>query len=186
VLIVCEGAKTEPMYFDALCRRWHLTGRDIRTVDIHGRDCGSAPINVVDRAIELREKRKKRNKRDGTPLYDKIWCVFDRNSHSTFDQARAKASTNSVDLACSDPCFEFWYLLHFEHTSGQFPDCSSVIVRLRKHVPDYSKNKLPFADIETGLDDAIERASSIRNGIIKTPYTYVDQLVVYLRSKKAP
>lgn len=184
VLIVCEGAKTEPYYFEALCLKWRLMGGDVETVDIHGHDCGNAPINVVDRAIELRKERKKRNKRDGTPLYDKVWCVFDKDSHSSFDQACDKARRAGLVPACSDPCFEFWYLLHFEHTSSQFPDCSSVIVRLRKHIPDYSKNKVPFADIEAGLDDAIKRAESLRNGVIKSPYTDVDKLVVYLKSMK--
>ena len=45
VLIVCEGAKTEPSYFTALKKELRLSSTNIH---ICGKECGSAPINVVD------------------------------------------------------------------------------------------------------------------------------------------
>ena len=52
ILIVSEGSKTEPIYFNSLKRILRLAMVD---VDIVGE--GAAPITVVDRAIELREER---------------------------------------------------------------------------------------------------------------------------------
>ncbi len=49
VLIVCEGEKTEPNYFRELRDFYRLNSANIA---ISG-DCGSAPINIVERAKQL-------------------------------------------------------------------------------------------------------------------------------------
>ena len=49
ILVVCEGRKTEPEYFKALCN-------DVRNLLVHVevRHAG-VPLTVVERAIELRD-----------------------------------------------------------------------------------------------------------------------------------
>ena len=99
ILIVCEGAKTEPNYF----RSFRVTN------DIYGE--GIETIRVVEEAIRL-------NKPDST--FDQIWCVFDRDDFPAdhFDNAihmvQSRASTG-FRIACSNDSFELWYLLHFEY-----------------------------------------------------------------------
>ena len=61
-LIVCEGARTEPIYFKSF-----RVPKEVISVDIHG--TGYNTISLVQRAIELR------NDED----YDQVWCVFDRD-----------------------------------------------------------------------------------------------------------
>lgn len=55
-------------------------------------------------------------------------------------------------LAISNPCFEYWILLHFKSTDRVFADCDEVIRELKKEFPAYAKNiNLPdkhFLDVE--------------------------------------
>ncbi|WP_082803187.1 RloB family protein, partial [Herbaspirillum rubrisubalbicans] len=47
--------------------------------------------------------------------YDRIFCVIDRDSHETFNEAIREAEGHkTLSVIASFPCFEFWYLLHHE------------------------------------------------------------------------
>lgn len=114
VLIVCEGAKTEPNYFEEIRDVYRLSTANI---DICGEECGSDPLSVVNYAI----KKFRKN-----PDYDRVYCVIDRDKHTTFDAAMDKLRQTKLGKGVtftaitSDPCFEFWLLLHFGYTSRQF------------------------------------------------------------------
>ena len=41
----------------------------------------------------------------------------------------------------SSPCFEIWYLLHYEYTTAQYSRSSEVIEKLKSNISDYSKGK---------------------------------------------
>ncbi len=106
-LIVTEGQKTEPLYFESF---------GLSSVTIVG--TGFNTTALIEKALELKMQR---------PEIDEIWCVFDRDS---FDQGSIKAAINKADsegirIAYSNECFELWYLLHFdyfdtEHTRDQY------------------------------------------------------------------
>lgn len=57
----------------------------------------------------------------------------------------------------SNPCFEYWLLLHFERYTAALRDYDHVADRLRRHVADYDKTKLRFSDYATRIADAIVR-----------------------------
>lgn len=61
ILIVCEGARTEPSYFEG----FPLTKK---VCDVRG--AGANTLSVVEKAIEIRNEGS----------YDEVWCVFDRDS----------------------------------------------------------------------------------------------------------
>ncbi|WP_435306157.1 RloB family protein [Pseudoxanthomonas sp. LjRoot125] len=84
VLIVCEGAKTEPHYFASLRNELRLGTANILVL---GEQCGSSPMTVVEFAIE-----KFRSSRD----YDRIFCVFDRDGHPDYQAAIAKCDHEPV------------------------------------------------------------------------------------------
>jgi len=183
VLIVCEGAKTEPAYFDYLCRRWGLTGPEVREVEIHGDDCGSAPKNIVDKALELRTERDILARRSPVlSRYDTIWCVFDRNGHTTYHEAKDKAEANKIKVACSVPCFEFWFILHFERSSRQYANCTEAIKYLEGHIGrKYTKGKISvMVEYYDDLKEAVSRARWLRKQGCGDPYTNVDELVTSL------
>lgn len=182
VLIACEGGETEPGYFAALKRNLRLPG-----VTILGKEIGPAPINVVDSAIDARRA----GQRSGEP-FDAVWCVFDRDSHSSFAQAVDKARSNKLRIAISVPCFEFWLLLHYEYTSRPCDDFDDLRKnKLAIHLPDYDKAQTDWDQVLSGLEQAKSHAERLRSSQEHepehtNPSTNVDELVTYLQRLKTP
>ena len=101
ILIVSEGTKTEPNYFKV----FQTFNRGTIVYDIEVKGEADNTINVVDKAIELK------NKGD----YDSVWAVFDKDSFPAerFNTAIIKAEKNDIGCAWSNEAFELWYLYHF-------------------------------------------------------------------------
>ncbi|MFR9542702.1 MAG: RloB family protein [Rikenellaceae bacterium] len=105
ILIVCEGEKTEPNYFDSFKTIAHGSF----VYDVEAKGFGLNTHGVVTKAIELRSKAQIQ--------YDAVWAVFDRDSFpaNDFDNAIAVAEANDIGVAWSNEAFELWYLLHFQY-----------------------------------------------------------------------
>ena len=149
VLIVCGGTETEPNYFCSLRHELRL-GSVVVQVEGIGRD----PGNVVSRAI-------KTARTDG---FDEIWCVLDvENPHEnpSFYPAMCRARKHKLELAVSNPAFEYWYLLHFKETDRPFGSASQAIEALKEFIPDYEKSSDVFAILFEHTDIAIKRAERI-------------------------
>ena len=149
ILIVCEGRQTEPNYFKALCRELRLTSVEVEVVT----GSGSAPISVVDSALELKHQREHdvRKKCTNSLKFDAVWCVFDRENpqhNSSFPRAVDKAASNQLELAVSTPAFEYWYLLHFIDTDRPFRDADEIIEALKAYIPQYKKKQDIFNSCE--------------------------------------
>lgn len=189
ILIVCEGEKTEPHYLNALRNSLRLSSANIR---ICGEECGSAPISVVNFALgEFRSSKG---------VYDKIYCVFDKDKHHSYDEAIAKISYvklpggSTIQAITSIPCFEFWILLHFTFTTRPFicagsdSNCAMVVKELKKYIADYSKGNNVFDFIVNYTDDAINRAKKLeefhQTSGVDNPSTKIHQLVEYLQNMK--
>lgn len=104
VLIICEGTKTEPQYFEAFDLNKEL-------IDVKVIGTGKNTDSLVKHAIDLKEKA------DKNIPYSHVWCVFDRDSFQAqqFNQAIQRAVSNGIQVAYSNEAFEFWYILHFEY-----------------------------------------------------------------------
>ena len=97
VLIVCEGEKTEPNYFKQLIQEERLSSANIVITG----ECGSDPVSVVKHSIALYKERKK--EKNPATLYDRVYCVIDRDSHSNFSKANALIDEfNNYRVANSD------------------------------------------------------------------------------------
>jgi len=116
VLIVCEGQETEPNYLESLREHEDLSSVNV----VITRDSHSDPMSVVNYAIQLYEERA--NEKNPSTLFDKIFCLIDRDEHAKFDAAVHKANTYTVKgkkiitVIRSYPCFEYWYLCHFTYS----------------------------------------------------------------------
>lgn len=99
-LIVCEGEKTEPNYFE----KFRVPKKIFDVVGI-----GANTASLVEKAIDLRGK--------SIVSYDEVWCVFDRDSFpaQNFNNALSLAKNNNINVAYSNEAFEIWYLLHFHY-----------------------------------------------------------------------
>jgi len=103
-LIVCEGAKTEPNYFEKFKGKF---GNVIFEIDCEGK--GYNTLKVVEEAIKIRDKNPNK--------YNRVWAVFDKDSfpENDFNFAIKKAKANHIGCAWSNEAFELWYLLHFQY-----------------------------------------------------------------------
>lgn len=117
VLIVCEGSETEPCYFEKLISKENLSSANIEVTG----DCGSDPLSVVNHAIQLLKKREEDQNEERK--YDRVYCLIDRDEHHHFDAAINKIyqfnkhiSKNILIPIRSWPCFEYWYICHFEYS----------------------------------------------------------------------
>lgn len=191
VLIVCEDEKSAKYYFDGLKNYYRLSSANI---EIAGKECGSAPSSVLEYAKERARIKE----------FNKIFCVFDKDKHETYNETvkeLKKLSNDSVwetALINSVPCFEYWYLLHFEYTTKPFNpliknkkggSSEQVISELKKHIPDYEKSnrnmfqqlveKLPFA-----IKNAEKSLAEAEKNQTDNPTTKVHLLVEYLQELK--
>lgn len=191
VLIVCEGEKTEPHYLIALRDYLKLSQANIK-IDP---DSDSSPISVVSYAKDLIKQSEK-------DPYDHVYCVIDRDRHATFDTAIAQINgyrnkSTKLHAIVSNPCFEYWILLHFTYTtklfgtSGDSPCMDLIKNDLKTYINDYEKGdkNIMLPIIKSGLDTALAYAKKAnetakRNGT-DTPTTQMDELVVYLKNLKA-
>lgn len=105
-LIVCEGEKTEPNYFESF--RQDLPQQVVQ-LEIFGE--GASTLSLVAAAQALRDSNA-----SGDYPFDHVWIVFDRDSFDPddFDNAIHKAESRGMHCAWSNEAFELWYVLHFE------------------------------------------------------------------------
>jgi hypothetical protein len=189
ILIVCEGSKTEPLYF-------HEIRREVRAnsahINIMPSAIGTEPRQVVDYALQ---------KFLETRSYEWVFAVFDRDIHRTFHDAlvygRALDNRYKNDekrtvrfmTIPSIPCFELWLLLHFVDIQALFPR-DEILRRLVERIPGYTKGLQGTYQITAfNLDSAIARAKRLQGlytpeNDTEGPYTNVDVVVDMLRSIK--
>jgi hypothetical protein len=145
ILIVCEGARTEPEYF-----RSFRVASDV--CDIQGK--GSNTLSLVKEAKQLNAKGD----------YSEVWCVFDKDSFPRRNVLAALKLADTLGFKCafSNESFELWYVLHFEYldtkiTRSQY--CSklskSLGVKYSKSSPTIYRTLLPKQD------DAIRNAEKL-------------------------
>jgi hypothetical protein len=191
-LIVTEGEKTEPNYLKALRNRLQLNAAEVEILHPEGTD----PITLTNKAIELRDVRKKEAERGGAIAYDEVWVVFDLEKpndrrRELADKAMTMKEAAGIQFAISDPAFEFWLLLHEEYTTSPFADCNAVIQRLKKHWSGYSKGQTLPAEFLKKMPTAVQHAQRCREyhetcAGDGNPSTKVDLLARTLNSATRP
>jgi RloB-like protein len=171
ILIVCEGAKTEPQYF---------RGFRLPSVEVVG--AGKNTLSLVEHAVRLSEG------------YEQTWCVFDRDSFpaQTFNAAIQKARAAGFHVAYSNEAFEIWYLLHFDfHTSALSRTLYAEKLTDRLGHP-YKKNDATIFDsLRARQDQAIKFARRLleeygpdHNPERDNPCTTVHLLVEQLQAQR--
>ena len=176
ILIVTEGAETEPRYFEALKVSWRLTGIKVKKAS------ASAPIHVVETSIRLRDEaaRASRGSAFQSP-YDDVWAVIDQDQHSTLNEAQSLARREGVKVAFSKPCFELWLLLHFLPSLKPLASPDHVRAELLGHLPGFSKS-MEMEELVGRADQALANAEIVEMrlkgiGMADYPSTTVHYLV---------
>ncbi len=156
ILIVCEGARTEPDYFQGFAEAHRNPRIEVRIAGEHG-----VPLTLVTSARDHKNRAEDdaQRERDQNLAYDSVWCVFDVDEHPRIADARQMARDNEIELAISNPCFELWLLLHLRANPGM-RDRAAIQRMLVKHVPEYKK-RVDFAVFSVGYREAVRRAEQL-------------------------
>ena len=190
-LIVCEGKKTEPNYFNGLKRKINEKyGRkvDVLIPNIDVKGTGMNTTSLVKYAEKTVNHANK--------VYGQVWVVFDKDDYSDeqFDEAVHNCNYN---VAWSNPNFELWLLAHFKKVN-RYISKDDVLEELNREfikngLGEYTKNDESIFEkvTENGkLDIAIDNCeymeslnedgqASQRNPMTKV-YKIVDGLKEYL------
>ncbi|MCY4300551.1 MAG: RloB family protein [Aestuariivita sp.] len=186
VLVVCEGEKTEPYYFSELRDQYRLNSA---TVEVVG--CRLDPYRIFTVA-----KRRYRDEKERGDPFDKVYCVFDKDNHTSYHNAlHAIQNAKPKDIfeaIHSIPCFEYWLLLHYVYTTKPYTSlpgksaCQQVENDLKKYMPSYSKGARGlFSQLERKINVASDRAGqsllAANNAGTDNPTTRIHNLVEHLR-----
>lgn len=188
ILIVCEGSKTEPNYFNGFRtdKELNLSAVEIEILDT---PISSPKELVVEAKMKMKEEKQKNP-------YDSVWVVFDHDHHPNISDAFHQATANGIKIAFSNICFEFWFFLHFNYSTRQFNSCGELISeQLKSKIPDYEKRTDYYDFLKERRDDALNNAKILREHHEKVnldgqpkhernPYTDVDILVDELLKEK--
>lgn len=165
-LIVSEGEKTEPLYFQGLAD--HINGTDIKrinavekpTIDPEG--IGRSTVKLVSEAKKLVAR--------GKIHYSQVWIVFDKDDFQDFDEAIRLAQSYGYHVAWNNRSFEFWIFLHFHYSDSDLNQndwvekISEIFKREGINPNGYQKNDKDVFTIATtkgSLKEAVKRAERI-------------------------
>ena len=190
-LIVCEGKKTEPNYFNGLKKKINEkygNKVDVLIPNIEVKGTGKNTTKLL--------KYTQKTVNHANKVYGQVWVVFDKDDYSDeqFDSAIDNCNYN---VAQSNPNFELWLLAHFKKVN-RYVSKDDVLQELskefqKKDLGDYTKNDTNIFDKVTSeerLHAAIKNCEymeelnkdgqvSQRNPMTRV-YKIVDRLKEYL------
>lgn len=186
ILIAAEGKnKTEKTYFSNFedgKKSYNIT---------YARGNNTDPLKLVKMLIKEIDELKLDLQGD-----DVAYCIFDTdvdpNKNKIIEEAIQLARKNNIKIITSSPCFELWFLLHYDYTTANM-DSEEVSKRLKEYYPKYEKSINIYPDIIKEIDLAIDRAKKLekyqtdnnrRIGTVEAnPNTEVYKIVEYLMKK---
>lgn len=134
-LIVCEGKKTEPNYFEKAIEEINKSIEDKYKLKVKIVGKGMNTRSLV-KAAELQVEIDKYS--NSIVPYGKIFVVFDKDSFEPkdFDTAIKMCEDNGYIPLWSNQAVEFWFLLHFNYI------CSKMDrIEYAKKLNEYFKSK---------------------------------------------
>jgi len=171
-VIATEGEETEKQYFENLTsKEWYCNPRVL--IEVLER---STSASNPKRILRLLDERKKKR---GLKFDDELWLVIDRDKQSWTVEEIAKVAQvcyqKGYYLAVSNPCFEFWLLLHLnsleeysDTTLQEFLDNKKVTsnrtrleMELVLQLGSYNKSNLETSSFLPFIKEAIERAKQL-------------------------
>jgi len=128
IVLAFEGNNTEAIYFEKLKESIRFNDDLIHLLPLRRipTDTNSAPIHVF---------RKLKNEIKDIYNFgsnDELWMVIDRDKWPNIPEIHALCQEQNFNLALSNPCFEFWILLHIK-------DLSEFTTEEQKHIYDNYK-----------------------------------------------
>ncbi|MDR1001986.1 MAG: RloB family protein [Oscillospiraceae bacterium] len=144
VLVVC-GGQTEEIYFKAFNKIFRPSlGRVSIVTAVEAKN----PMQIVEYAIKAWQRND---------AYNAVWCVFDKDDFTDFDEAIIYAEKNGIGTAFSNQAFEVWFICHFREQNAPL------------NRSQYKRELTKLLDFEYGKDAAtISKVSEFLLDIDKT------------------
>lgn len=165
-LIISEGEKTEPNYFNGLakhiCNSCGQQNIEVKTPIIDSRGEGKCTVSLVQAAAQVAARSH--------VLYKQIWILFDKDDFDDFDDAVELCDTYGYHAGWSNQSFEYWLLLHFDnlesalHRDVLFSKLNQVFKRNAICNQGYSKNDEQIFEhvvANGGLKNAVRNAKNV-------------------------
>lgn len=179
ILIVCEGERTEPKYFEIYK---NFLRQSAINIEIQGK--GFNTVTIVNYAKETYDKDRSK--------YDSVWCVFDRDSFpkENFNQAIELCNKYNFNAVYTNEAFELWYLLHYNYHDTGYSRTQYRNMLSKSIGRKYEKNdKHMFDTLKDMQNTAIKNAERLekfqKNNLASeaNPVTKVHHLVNFLNSQ---
>ena len=147
-ILYVEGRNTEKSYFDLLKKA------NCKVIPVTKRGQGISKcvdfVNDSDKAWKSLPKEEKAK-------YDKRWLVFDADGRVDFDEGIKLARSKKFEVAFSNMCIEYWFLLHFyNHDGSAIPmikdsHSAAQIKKINDFIKKYNKKaESPIAEYDSG------------------------------------
>lgn len=163
-LIVCEGEKTEPYYFEGFKNDLPKGVLESVTIDITG--TGKNTLSLIEEVMTQRDVREQATGR----RYDQVWAVFDRDNFpaQNFNNAIFKARQLRPEIYCawSNEAFELWYLLHFDFFQNAMSRMEYQ-VKLEAAIKQRMGQVYKYNKRDPGLYRILKRYGSVEQAIVR-------------------
>lgn len=178
-LIVCEGEKTEPLYFEGM--RCALKPEFRNRIHIVVKGTGLHTKDLLDYA--LRECRLSGG-------FDHVWLAYDRDDFDfqEFDSVVDECAQNS-DMATtfhplwSNPCVEVWMLLHFGYTTAAMTSAEAIA---KTDAAFRRELKHPYTKNAEGLFDELHGRLRSADSNVERLRAWHEEQGTYLPSRMNP
>ncbi len=180
VLLAFEGKnnETERNYFS------NFNNRDFNFVLKTYKSSNTDPYGMAESTL----KHANKEGIGDADLGDKIFCLIDldlsKKQLKKYHEA-IKAFGDKLEFIISNPCFEIWYLFHFETNTEKQTSSDAVKKQMCKYVKDYKESTEVYKKygLKDKTQDAIKNAKSKESNLKdipledKNPYTEVYKLI---------
>jgi hypothetical protein len=178
-VIAAEGQETEKHYFEAL-QVWLKTHSQqnsqnpIVKIEFLERKEEDKSKSSADKVIEQLDKYKKQY---SIEEQDELWLVLDRDRQNfkikNLAEIVQQCKQKSYELAITNPCFEFWLLLHLanfrdykvedllNNTKKSSTSKRFLETELTKYLGSYSKSSYQAMTLIEKIDFAISQAQEL-------------------------
>ena len=206
-VMLCEGQKTEHNYIDLVLFNGFRTNKPLFNKSATGEKAlgkrfdfrGPTPL----KGAKLLEEGLRQAKADANTM---VWCFIDgdnllKDKILTPERSRRIQERTNLKVCITNPCIEFWFLLHVDkgYTTKQFENCDAVELTKVKGFENYKENAPEEIDLlydVVSLKKAVKHAQQLQkhheiitvthpNVASKNPFTAFHHFIEFLTEQQS-
>lgn len=173
IIIASEGTNTERIYFEDMASPHYYRNPKVHVEVLERTDTASSPAHILSFLDSFKHKYRLSLDKD-----DELWLVIDRDGWTLreLSSVASLCGQKCYLLALSNPCFEFWLLLHIKSYDDYSAAEQDSIAKNRhigstkrtflesellKLLGSYNKDNPDTSKFLPFIDTAISRARSL-------------------------